>query len=167
VLGRKIGDRQRECAETVEANHAESIVDGDENPRHTSFLVLPGAKMDPVIQRRDATRKRTPFVLAERLDGFDHERSIEETAMALEGLDEAWSRFGGAVDRRDKSVAIRAHQNHALMFFEQPPRALIGEVPSREPGDGHGLMNHFLCRGSQTQLQTLRLEFPLLRCWFL
>ena len=86
--------------------------------------------------------------------------------MALEGLDEAWGRLGGAVERRDEGIAIRAGENHALVLVEQPPRAFISEIACGKPSDRHGLTNHVLRRRGQTQLKALCLELPLVRCRF-
>ena len=95
-------------------------------------------------------------MLPEGFDGRDHNRSTEETAVAPESLDEARGWLGFALDRRKKSVAIRAQQNHALMFFQQPARAFVSQIASRQPGNGHRLMNNLLRRGSHPQFQTLR-----------
>jgi hypothetical protein len=70
-----------------------------------------------MIQRRDTAGERTPFVLPEGFDGFDHDRSTEETAVVPESLDEARGRLGVALNSRNKCVAIGAQQNHALVFF--------------------------------------------------
>ena len=69
VLRREINDREREGGEAIEPDHPKPVVDRGENASHIAFLVLPGAKMEPIIQRRDAARESTPVVLAERLDG--------------------------------------------------------------------------------------------------
>jgi hypothetical protein len=118
MLGRQINDRKRECAEAIEPNYAKLVVNCYENASHIAFLVLPGAKMEPVIQRRDTARKCTPIVLAKRFDRGNHNRSAEQTAMLPESLDEARSRLGFALDCRDKGVAICAHQDYPLMFFQ-------------------------------------------------
>ena len=77
MLGRKVGDGECEGTQTVETDNPVLIVDGDENARHVAFLVLPGAKTEPIIERGDAARKSRAVMLAERLDNFDHARSAE------------------------------------------------------------------------------------------
>jgi hypothetical protein len=166
MLRQQIDDCERECAETIKPDYTKSVVDRNENASHIALLVLASAKMKPIIQRRDTAGERTPFVLPERFDGCDHNRSTEETAVVPESLDEARGWLGVALNRSNKCVAIRAQQNHALMFFQQPARAFVSQIASRKPGNGHGLMNNLLHRGSHPQLQSLRLEFPLLRSWF-
>jgi len=68
---------------------------------------LAGAKMEPIIQRRDSARERTPIMLPEGLDGCDHFSSTEETAVAPESLDQARGRLGVTLNRSNKCVAIR------------------------------------------------------------
>jgi hypothetical protein len=82
VLRRQIGDRERERTETVKTDDPKPFVDCDENAGHIALLVLTRAKTKPIIQRRDTAGERTPFVLPERLNGCDHNRSTEETAVA-------------------------------------------------------------------------------------
>jgi hypothetical protein len=77
-------------------------------------------------------------------------------------LDEARGRLGLALNRGDECVAIRPQQNHALMFFQQPTRAFVGQIAGCKSGYGHSLMNKFPGRESQPQLQALHLEFPQL-----
>ena len=67
-------------------------------------------------------------MLAERLDRFDHARSAEQMAMTLQSLDKPWGWIGLPANRREKGVAIRARQNHALVLVENPARALIGKI---------------------------------------
>jgi hypothetical protein len=167
LLRRQIEDGQRECAEIIKPDDAQSVVDRNENASHVALFVLASAKTKPIIQRCDTARERTPFVLPERFDGCDHTRSAEETVVAPESLDEALGRLGAALNRRHKRVAIRAEQNHALMFFQQPARAFVSQIAGGKPGNGHGLTDNLLRRGGHPQFQSLRLEFPLLRPWFL
>jgi hypothetical protein len=167
LLGRQIGDGKRECAETIKACDVQSVVDRNENASHIALFVLAGAKTKPIIQRGDTARERTPFMLTERFDGCDHISSTRETAVAPESLDEAGGRLGAALNRRHERVAIRAEQDHALMFFQQPARAFVSQIAGGKPGNGHGLTNDLLRRGGHPQLQSLRLKFPRLRSQFL
>ena len=118
MLGREIDDGESKCAETVETNHTQSIVDRNENASNVALLILARSKMEPIIQRRRTAGERTPFVLAEGLDGSDHKRSAEDTAVALESLDKAWRRLGVTLNRGNECIPIRAQQNHPLVLFQ-------------------------------------------------
>ena len=72
MFGRQVGDGECEGTQAVETDDPALIVDGDENTRHIAFLVLPGAKMEPIIERTDTARKNRAVMLAERFDRFDH-----------------------------------------------------------------------------------------------
>ena len=117
MLCREIDDCERECAEAIEPNYTKSIVYRDENASHIALLVLTSAKMEPIIQCRDAGGECTPIVLPEGFDGYDHTRSTEETTVVPESLDQTRGRLGFALNCRNKCVAIGTQQNHALVFF--------------------------------------------------
>ena len=117
MLRRKIDDCERESAEAIESNYAKSIVYRDENTSHIALLVLTSAKVEPIIKRLDAGGECTPIMLPEGFDGCDHNRSTEETTVALESLDQARGRLGVALNCRNKCVTIGTQQNHALVFF--------------------------------------------------
>ena len=108
MFGRKVGNRECEGIQTVETDNSALIFDGDENTCHIAFLVLPGAKMEPIIERGNAARKSRAVLLAERLDSFDHARSAEEMSMTLQSLHKTWGWIACPADCREESVAIRA-----------------------------------------------------------
>jgi hypothetical protein len=128
MFGRQVGDGECEGTQAVEPDDPASIVDGDENTRHIAFLVLTGAKMEPLIERSHPARERRAVMLAERLDRFDHARSTEKIAMTPQCFDKTRRRIRLPADRREEGVAIRSRQHHALMLVEEPPRALIGNI---------------------------------------
>jgi len=108
MFGRKVGDGECEGTQAVETDDPALIVDGDENTCHIAFLVLPGAKMEPIIERGDAARKSRAVMLAERLYSFDHARSAEEMSMTLQSLHKTWGWIACPADCRKEGVAIRA-----------------------------------------------------------
>jgi hypothetical protein len=63
------------------------------NTRHIAFLVLSGAKVEPIVERGHTARKCRTVMFTERFDRFDHPRSTEEMAMTLQSLDKARGRF--------------------------------------------------------------------------
>jgi hypothetical protein len=146
MFGWQVSDGECEGTQAVEADDRALIVDGDENPRHVAFLVLPGATTKPIIERSHTARKSRTVMLAERFDRFDHARSAEEMAMTLQSRDKTWGWIGCPSDRCEEGVAIRARQNHALMLVEKPARTLIGKIAGGKTGDRHGLLDHLLCR---------------------
>src|SRR6202035_5994494 len=148
----------------VESDDASLVIDGDENTRHITFLVLSRAKAEPIVQRSHAARKRRAVMLAERFDRLGHARSAEEFAMTLQRCNEARGGIGPAAERREEGVAIRARQHHALMLVEEPARALVGKIAGGKTGDRHGLLDHLLCRGCQPQFEPLRFVLSLRRC---
>jgi hypothetical protein len=87
LFGRQVGDGEREGTQAVETDDPALIVDGDENTRHIAFLVLPGTKMEPIIERSQPARECRAVMLAERLDRFDHARSTEKIAMTFQCFD--------------------------------------------------------------------------------
>jgi hypothetical protein len=84
------------------------IVDGDENARHVAFLILPGPKTEPIIERANTARKSRAVMLAERFDRFDHLRSAEEMSMTLQSLDKARGWIRSPAKGRQEGVTIRA-----------------------------------------------------------
>src|SRR5271166_370931 len=108
LFGRQVGDGECEGTQAVETDDPALIVDGDENTRHIAFLILPGAKTEPIIERSHTARKSRAVMLAERFDRFDHPPSAEEMAMTLQSLDQTWGWVGCPADRREEGVAIRA-----------------------------------------------------------
>jgi hypothetical protein len=70
------------------------------NTRHIAFLVLSGAKVEPIVERGHTARKCRTVMFTERFDRFDHPRSTEEMAMTLQSLDKARGWFGCPADRR-------------------------------------------------------------------
>ena len=66
--------------------------------------------------------------------------------MTLQGLDKTPGWFRAPADRREKGVAIRARQNHALMLVEKPARTLIGKSAGGKTGDRHRLLDQLFCR---------------------
>lgn len=65
--------------------------------------------------------------------------------MALQSLDKTRGWIRVPANRREKGVAIRARQNHALMLVENPTRTLIGKIAGSKSGDRHGLLDYLLC----------------------
>jgi hypothetical protein len=57
-------------------------------------------------------------MLTERFDRFDHSRSAEEMAETLQSLDKTRQWIWCPAYGREKSVAIRARQDHTLMLIE-------------------------------------------------
>ena len=55
--------------------------------------------------------------------------------MTLQSLDKARGRIGLPANRREKGIAIRARQNHALMLIENPARTLVGQITGSKSGD--------------------------------
>jgi len=108
MFGRQVGDGECERTQTVETDDPALIVDSDENTRHIAFIVLPGAKAEPIIERTDAARKSRAVMLAERLDRFDHAQSAKEMSMTLQSLDKTWGWIRGPADCREEGVAIGA-----------------------------------------------------------
>jgi hypothetical protein len=84
-------------------------------------------------------------MLAERFDRFDHARSAEEMTVTLQSLDKTREWIRVPANRREKGVAIRARQDHALMLIENPARTLIGKIAGSKSGDRHGLPDYLLC----------------------
>lgn len=64
--------------------------------------------------------------------------------MRLQRLDQPRRRRRRTVDSRKKRVAICADERHALVFFEDAPRALVGKVARSQSGHRNGLPDHFL-----------------------
>jgi hypothetical protein len=106
LLGRQVGDGEREGTQAVETDDPKLIVDGDENTR-IAFLVLTGAKTEPIIECSHTARKSRAVMLAERFDRFDHPRSAEEMAMPFQNLDQTSGWIGFAADRREEGITIR------------------------------------------------------------
>jgi hypothetical protein len=130
----------------VETDDPELVIDRDENTRQIAFLVLPGAKTEPIVKRGHPARKRRPVMLAKRFDQFDHARSAEEMTMTPQSFHQAWRRIVWPSDRRGERVTISARQNHALMLVENPASTLIGKIAGGKTGDRHGLLDHLFCR---------------------
>jgi len=65
--------------------------------------------------------------------------------MTLQSLDKTRGWIRVPANRREKRVAIRARQNHALMLVENPARTLIGKIAGSKSGDRHGLLDYLLC----------------------
>jgi hypothetical protein len=65
--------------------------------------------------------------------------------MTLQSLDKTRGWIRVPTDRREKGVAIRTRQNHALMLVENPARTLIGKIAGGKTGDRHGLQDYLLC----------------------
>ena len=146
IFGRQVGDGECEGAQAVETDDPTLIVDGDKNTRHITILVLSSAKVEPVVERSHTARKFRAVMLTERFDRFDHPRSAEEMAVALQSLDKTRGRIGCMAYRREESVAIRARQNHTLMLVEKPARTLIRKIAGGKTGNRHRLLNHLFCR---------------------
>ncbi len=108
MFGRQVSDGECERTQTVETDDTALIVDSDENTRHIAFLVLSGAKTEPIVERTDAARKSRAVMLAERLDRFDHARSAKEMSMTLQSLDKTRGWIGCPADCSEEGVAIGA-----------------------------------------------------------
>jgi hypothetical protein len=122
------------------------LVDGDENTRHITFLVLSSTKVEPIVERSDTARECRAVMLTERFDCFDHPQSAEEMAVTLQSLDKTRGRIGCPADRSKERIAICARQDHTLMFVEKPARTLIGKITGGKTRDRHRLLDHFFCR---------------------
>jgi hypothetical protein len=123
LFGRQVGDGEREGTQAVETDDPALIVDGDENTRHIAFLVLPGTKMEPIIERSQPARECRAVMLAERLDRFDHARSTEKIAMTFQCFDKTHAGEFLYFTQRGSAVHAKALGSHAGRCL--PARALL------------------------------------------
>jgi hypothetical protein len=80
------------------------------NVARSCFLVRASNRIDTKAQSRPSAVAMTP------------QRRHESTR---------WSRWVG--DRLQEGIAVRSPQNHALMLFQNPTRALVRKIAGGEP----------------------------------
>jgi hypothetical protein len=122
LLGRQVGDGEREGTQAVETDDPKLIVDGGENTRHIAFLVLAGAKTKPIIERNHTARKSRAVMLAERFDRFDHQDQPKR-----------WRcRFKASTRRLDGSglrpIAARKRHDQSRISASIPKSARVMEL---------------------------------------
>jgi hypothetical protein len=129
---RKVFDGQGERAQAVEADDAMLVINCHDDAGDVPFLVLARPPAKPVVESWLATRKRRTVVLcAERLDSDCQAALSKKFAMSLERSDQFLGRGWRIGHRVEEDVAIGAGEHHALMFVQDPSRALIGKVSGR------------------------------------
>jgi hypothetical protein len=161
-LLRQIFQRERQRAETIEANYTLIAVNRNEHTGNISLLILACPKAEPLIEIGLTTREPCPVMMpAERFDQEAQGGSSHCGAVAPQRRNELFSRFGRIQDGLEESISVRSYEHHPFMLLENPAGSLIGEITSRQTRDSHRALNEFLGRGGDAQLKTFSLELTI------
>ena len=161
-LFRQALERERQRAQTAEANDTQIRGDGNEDPCDVPLLVLARPPPEPIVEIRLAAREARPIVMfTERLDHDLQDGSTLHLSMASQRGDELLGGLGRIHHGGEECIPVRSEEHEAFMRVEYAASSFVGQIAGCQPGNSHRALDQQLGRGRDAELDALFLELPI------